>query len=496
VFGLISAFSILGTYQVVSAILSAVRTKLIAILLGPNGLGIFSQAKSFQSTVSFLVTLGIQAGVVNLIAEANAQEDRARQRRIVITVSLLYAFLGCMVLILGWLFSQPLSEWIFGSGNYRNLIVIVCVSVFFLAQYNLMLAIFRGLLQWKLYATVAIFSYAVAIVVSIVLIVAFGLVGAVFSLVITQVAGLIFGLVFTKVRVGEALRGGIRLDWAVVKKLVGYVGPLLGGDLVLLFTDLYVRGVVILRLGADQGGFYQVLTAVSNLYFWAIIHPVTTYSMPKAATLVADKKAIAVVQNDGIRLSLLGIFPILTLVYGLREVWIPFFFSGEFLVVGSLLMWWLIGDIFRVLRVVMGVDLIPLGRLRFRFLQSLSYCGCLALVTVPFLGTLGLKAAAVAYLISNILVFILSFFYHLRTTAFSLSGDNLFLLVKASGMLAVAFWFSHNYPLDAVRLGVMALALVGMVFGLVKPGERRKAIAFAREKAWAVLRLGGNEKKN
>jgi O-antigen/teichoic acid export membrane protein len=371
VFGLISAFSILGTYQVVSAILSAVRTKLIAILLGPDGLGIFSQAKSFQSTVSFLVTLGIQAGIVNLIAEANAQEDRARQRRIVLTVSLLYAFLGCMVLILGWLFSRSLSEWVFGSGNYRHLIVIVCVSVFFLAQYSLMLAVFRGLLQWKLYATVAIFSYALAIILSIAFIVAFGLVGAVFSMVITQVAGLVFGLVFTKVRVGETLRGRIRLDWDIVKKLVGYVGPLLGGDLVLLFTDLYIRRVVILRLGADQGGFYQVLTAVSNLYFWAIIQPVTTYSMPKAATLVADKKAIAAVQNDGVRLSLLGIFPILALVYGLREVWIPFFFSSQFLVVGGLLMWWLIGDVFRVLRVVMGVDLIPLGRLRFRFLQSL-----------------------------------------------------------------------------------------------------------------------------
>ena len=77
-FELISAFGFLGTHQVVTAIFSALRTKLIAILLGPDGVGIFSQAKSFQLITWFMMTLGLNDGAINLVAEANTQEDRDR----------------------------------------------------------------------------------------------------------------------------------------------------------------------------------------------------------------------------------------------------------------------------------------------------------------------------------------------------------------------------------------------------------------------------------
>jgi len=492
-FELISAFGFLGTHQVVTAIFSALRTKLIAILLGPDGVGIFSQAKSFQLITWFMMTLGLNDGAINLVAEANTQEDRDREKRIIVTVSFVYIILGSLTLGLSWIFRSPLAEWIFGNQTYSDFIVLAGVSAFFLAQYRLMLSIFRGRLKWKLYATVAIVGYAIGISISLVLIWVFGLQGAVISMVVTQVAGLIFGLLIAKLPLREGLIGNILPDWQVIKALLKYVGPLLGRQIILLITGIYVRRAIIVYLGADQSGIYHVLVSVSDVYFWAIVQPVTAYSMPKAATLVKDRKKIVEVQNNGIRLGLLGIFPIITLVYGLREIWIPIFFSNEFLIAGNLLLWWLIGDVFRAIRVILNVDLIPLGRLNFIFLHTLFYCGGLVLLSVPFMPSIGLEVVAVGYLVMNILYFVVSFAYHLRSTDFRLNTDNLILLMKASGVVAFALWFSHISEMDATRFLVNVLILFVMFVGLLKSSEQKFAISFIQQKVKSVLGFPENE---
>jgi O-antigen/teichoic acid export membrane protein len=493
-FELISAFGFLGTYQMATAVFSALRIKLIAVLLGPNGLGIFSQAKDFQLIGWFVVTLGLYDGIVNLVAEANAQEDRERQKRIVTTVSLIYVILGSLLLVFCWAFRYRFAEWVFGHEKYHDLIVFVAVSAFFLAQYRLMLDVFRGLLKWRLYATVAIVSYAIGIGISLVLIWLFGLRGAVFSLVITQLSGLIFGVFYSKLSKRLELVGSILPDWHVIKALSKYVGPLLGTQLVRLFTDLYIRRAIIIQLGASQSGIYHVLLAVTDVCFRAIMQPVTAYSMPKTATLLNDKKKIVEVQNNGIRLGLLGIFPIITLVYGLREIWIPLFFSNEFLAAGNLLLWWIIGDIFKALWVILDVDLIPLGRLSFIFLRALLYCGGMVLLTVPFMPYLGLEVIVTGYLIMNIIGFVVSFVYHLRSTAFRFNTDNLLLMVKASGMLTFVLWFSHVSEMNAVRLFVIGLILFVMFAGLLKSSERQFVFSFVQEKAKSILRFPGKEK--
>lgn len=493
-FELIAAFGFLGTYQVVTAVFSAVRTKLIAILLGPNGVGIFSQAKTLQTIAWFLVTLGLQDGIVNLIAEANAQGDRDKQKRIVATVSFIFVVLGGIALILCWFFRNSLSEWIFGDETYNDLILLVGVSVFLFAQYMLMLNVFRGRLKWKLYATVAIVSYAVGIGISSIFIWVFGLRGAVFSLVITQVTGLIFGLFFMKLPVRKELIGNILPDWRVIEALLKYVGPLFGRKIIPLVANIYIRGMIITHLGADQSGIYHVLYAVSDVYFWAIVRPVVAYSMPKAATLVNDRKAIVDVQNNGIRLGLLGIFPIVTLVYGLREIWIPVFFSYEFLDAGFLLLWWLLGDVFRAIWVILNIDIIPLGRLNFLFFSSVITHGGLILFTVPFMPHMGLKIVAAGYLMINIITFLISFIYHLRSTDFRLTTDNIVLLVKASVILSIALWFSHFTEMNVVRLLVIVLILFVMFAGLLKSSERQFVFSFVHQKILDVLRYSKDKK--
>jgi hypothetical protein len=101
--------------------------------------------------------------------------------------------------------------------------------------------------------------------------------------------------------------------------------------------------------------------------------------------------------------------------------------------------------------------------------------------------------AAMGYLVMNIIIFVITFVYHLHSTDFKLYTENMMLLVKATGMLAFAFWFSHISELSAARLFIIVIVLFAMFFGLVKSSEREFAISFVYQKARSILRLPDNK---
>ena len=485
---LISAISHLGSSQVIIAALSALRAKLIAALLGPSGLGIFAQAKNFQLIAQSLVTLDLEEGMINLIA--SSQNDTKKQKNIVLSIGILYALLGSLMVFLCWVFRLPLSELVFGTNRYGELIVIVGISALFFTQYQLILNIFQAFLKWKIYSTVKIMGFILGISISIILIFFLGIKGAVWSLVATQFTGIILGLVYLKMSNLEMdiVFQKIIPDWRVINSLLKYVGPLFGGGVMLYFCDLYIRRSIITQLGTSQSGIFYVVVSISDSYFWLILQPVLGYTLPKVASILKDKKEIVDVQNHGIRISLLSLFPIILLVYGLREAWIPILYSDEFLEAGNILLWWIVGDIFRTLRVLLDIDLIPLGQLKYIFFQTALYCGGLIAVTVPFILPLGLKVVPIGYLIINAGIFYITLFYHKRITKFRFSNDNIKLLSKAFVLLVFGFLCSTIYTLSVVRLITIFFILLMMYFGLLKKTEMEFAKSFVVNKITSFIK--------
>ena len=485
---LISAISHLGSSQVIVATLSALRAKLIAVLLGPSGLGIFAQAKNFQLIAQALVTLDLEEGMINLIA--SNQSNPKKQKSIVLSIGILFAILGSLILLLCWIFRLSLSAWVFGTNRYGELIVIVGISAFFFAQHQLILSTFQAFLKWKIYSTVKIMGYVIGISISILLIFFLGIKGAVLSLVVTQLTGIILGLIYIKMYNPDIdiVFEKITPDWLVINSLIKYIGPLLGEGIMLYFCDLYIRRSVITQLGTSQSGIFHVVVSISDSYFWLVLQPVLGYCLPKVSSILKDKNAIVDVQNHGIRISLLSLFPIILLVYGLREAWIPILYSDEFLEAGNILLWWIIGDIFRTLRVLLDIDLIPLGQLKYIFFQTVLYCGGLIVVTVPFILSLGLKVVPIGYLIINVSIFSVTLFYHKRITKFHLSKDNITLMSRAFILLVLGFWCSTIYDLNVIRLTIMVFILLMMYFWLLKKTEMEFAKLFVVNKITSFLK--------
>ena len=107
-----------GGVQGINILVGIVRNKLVALILGPAGMGLISLFNSTINLLSNATNLGISMSAVKNISEAYDNGDEATMRRIVRMVrswSLLTALFGVLLCIV---LSSLLSKWTFGWGNH------------------------------------------------------------------------------------------------------------------------------------------------------------------------------------------------------------------------------------------------------------------------------------------------------------------------------------------------------------------------------------------
>ncbi len=114
---ILKSSSIIGGANGVNYLIGMVRTKLVAILLGPAGVGLVGLYESAIGLVGMLSGLGIRSSGVREVAEAHGSGDPVRVAKTIKTLRR-----ACWVTgLVGWLLTgalaYPLSVWTFGSGE-------------------------------------------------------------------------------------------------------------------------------------------------------------------------------------------------------------------------------------------------------------------------------------------------------------------------------------------------------------------------------------------
>src|ERR1700732_2911467 len=75
---ILKASALIGGSQVLNIAIGIVRTKAMAMLLGPSGFGLFGLYGSISDLTQSIAGMGVNTSGVRQIAEAAASEDRER----------------------------------------------------------------------------------------------------------------------------------------------------------------------------------------------------------------------------------------------------------------------------------------------------------------------------------------------------------------------------------------------------------------------------------
>ncbi|HMD89969.1 MAG TPA: hypothetical protein VKF38_12475 [Anaerolineaceae bacterium] len=474
-FELTQAFLFFLTAQISSIVFSFGRAKALAAFTGVAGLGVISQGTNLIAISQIIFGGGLTTGFVNLIAKYSKEDNPQKLNQVISSIFYFGTILGILGVICAGIFSKQISISVFGDPRYSGFVLICTVSACFVFQYLFFQNLFRGLLEWKVYSLTYIAGYVANLIMTVALIIIFNINGAMWALLASQVGNLLIAI-FVYQRVIKARHSisfiTVKPTLEIIRLLFAIVAPLLIIQVLGSLSNLVISSLIIKQLGVDQNGIYRVASGISDGYMGLILAFQYSYVLPKiAGTIKKEPQAARKTQNDGLRMGLFVITPMLIALFAFREIWIPILYSRAFLAAKDIVGLKFLCDFFLVIRISLNIDLVPTNRLKFYILDGLLFAGGMIIFTAAFLPSLHLTAVVAGGLVINVLLVLLSFGYHLKRTTLRVSPENQLLFIKALFMLGSGFVASVLINNLLIRGFVIAAVLVLIPVILPKKGE-------------------------
>jgi antigen flippase len=128
---ILKSSAVIGGSSVLNIGIGIVRTKAMAILLGPEGFGLAGLYTSIVTLTQSVAGMGINSSGVREIAEAAGSDDQQRIARTVAVLRRTSIILGVMGAALLLIFSQPVSKVTFGNTQRTGTVCLLSLAVFF-----------------------------------------------------------------------------------------------------------------------------------------------------------------------------------------------------------------------------------------------------------------------------------------------------------------------------------------------------------------------------
>lgn len=478
---LLKAILVMMTSQVAVAAVGIVRNKLLAVILGPGGVGLFSQLQSLENFLANGVPMGMNLGALKYIAadRANNKENLAT------TVSTSAKTFGALsaVTVLGCLvFAKPLAAWALDDAKLWPYLVPAVLGVPLLIQSQLWLSYLRAGLEMKQYSATAVITSLIGLPIVIPLVLLWKEAGAAAHLLIVAVVGYIVARMFARRSMGPDLTHRLKsapFDRKVLVNLVRFAG----GNITVFAVDLAVpfiiRVQIIRDLGLDANGIYQVVFALSSQYLSMPMNAIGAYVYPRISQLT-DKKEVNGEINNALKMSLLFCTSGILLVLLCRDVFISALFSEKFLPAVALVGWQLVGAYFRSTTLVLQYPMLPQERFRARIVINLLRNSIFMLVFYLPGAELRLESAVWAYAAGWLFECLAIYFYTHHTNGYTFSRRNKFLLTTSTAAVMVLAFSNITDPSwRMIGIGVVALWAVTSL-NREDIGQIRQAVAERR----------------
>jgi PST family polysaccharide transporter len=321
-------FSFVKIFQILIGI---VKNKVIAILLGPEGVGVIGILTNTINLIQTGAGLGISRSAVRDVSEANGSGDSKRFSNIISLTNRLIIFtclLGCVITV----FLSPfLSEWTFGNENYTVAYVWLGLVVGLNIITDGQLAILTGMRQLRALALASMIGSVIGLITSIPLYYIYGKSGIVPGLIITALSSVFFSMYFVR---------KIKYDRIILtlKQISQNAAPMVKMGIALMFVgflglafDLIIASFIRLHGGLVDVGLYRAGTTIISGYFGIILTAMTTDYYPRISAVHNNNLKIQEELNKQTEVGLILIFPIAVLFVFLSPLLIQILYTKEFL---------------------------------------------------------------------------------------------------------------------------------------------------------------------
>lgn len=444
---ILKAMGIFGGVQVLNILCSVIRTKLVALWIGPLGVGLFGLFNQALEMINIATNLGVRNSSVRDISQAVEKRAPSLIARIITVVRRWSLWLGLGGALITIAIAPLLSRISFGDYNHVWSFVALSIAVLFMALTNGEYAVLQGLSRLKRLARVTVSGTVGGLLISIPLFYFLREDSVLPSIVAYALCVVVAAFVLKdkEYPAAQITRHDTVKMGAGFIKLGVYMT--LGSFVAMIASYTFVSWLNNYS-GTEMVGFYQAGYTLIDKYAGLVFAALGMEFYPRLARVADSARKLRVYVSHEINIAFMVLTPCLLAFILLRYQLVWLLYSDEFHVIVTYISWGVVGTVLRAMSWCIAFVMLAKGDGKvYLITESISAAMGLALNILCFVnwGVDGLGYAYFAwYAIYTIIVSIVYFkIYHLKLSIKCLRNLVATLAVCITAVLAMQFgaWY-------------------------------------------------------
>ena len=320
-----------GFVQVFRAIIAIVKNKLVAILIGPEGMGLMG---IFGSTIQMIQTgagLGVNQSAVRDVAEAKGSDNHERVSRIIKVTNRVVIFTGLLGCLVTLVLSHYLSVWTLGDTTYTISYCVLSLVVALNIINEGKQALLKGTRYLRALAYASMIGTVVGLVIAIPLYYFFGKEGIVPELLIASILAFLVSQYYVNKVPTEKINMTLKETFRESKPMVKMGVALMFVTLLQTITVFAVTAFIRSKGGLSDVGYFSAGSYILNGYFSVIVTALMTDYYPRIAAVNHDNEKVQDELNKQSMVSVVLCLPLIVLFIAVMPLFVKILYSEEFM---------------------------------------------------------------------------------------------------------------------------------------------------------------------
>lgn len=428
---ILKSTSMLGGSQAINYILGLFRTKVVAVLLGPSGVGLIGMYQSIINTAATASALGLRSSGVREIARALGVGDHERAAQVTLAIRRLSILLGILASLIFVLMAPWLSRVVFGDYTHVWALAGLSIILVFRGINQAQNTTLQGNRRIKELATLAVLGGVVSTVVAVFFYGFWGAKAIISVLVLVSAITVSISVYYTRKFYTRPEDDSWGQSLSLWRSLLALGLAVTWGGVLAVLVPLVVRTLIVRDLGLTANGIYMAAWAISGLLVQFITKAMSADFVPRLSQVSQNTTEVNRLVNEQTEIGILLALPGVMATTILAPLVIRILYSVDFAPAAELMPWFLLGVMCQIVNWPMGMIVLAQGHSKvFALMNSISVPLHLAWVITLF-HYHGLLGCAIGFALHNILyaVGMLSFLRVRYTFMWSLAVKRMLLVV-------------------------------------------------------------------
>ena len=422
--------SIFGGVQVMQILTAIVKGKIVAILLGPTGMGLNSIFNSVINMIAEFANFGLNYSAVRTLAQATETEDKNRLGHVLYVFNkwiIGCAIIGALILIIA---APIISSISFNNKNYTYSFMWLSLAVIAIIFHKSRLAILQGTRQLNKLAKASLCGSLVGVIIVIPIYLMYGISGILPAIIISAIATWSISWFISR-KTNTTIQLPLRQVFQEGRGMASLGIFMMISNMMSLASTYLLNAFITITGSLADVGLYQGAASITNQSVGMIFTAMSVDLLPRLAAVCHNNNQVREIVNQQAEINILCV----TAIFGAMILFAPLVIyivlSQEFTTIIPVIRWMLLGMLLRAAAY-------PVGTISFSKGEKKTFLLYEAIITtsINFLGSAigyaiyNLEGLSIGFVCSNFLYLILITQVTKRKYQFSFNRSFIQLYIK------------------------------------------------------------------